>query len=248
MARLSWPTVAAVAGLAALAGCSGFNYRERPAWRAQAEEACLAQGFPRASPAVTPFREIDGPGICGLRHPFEVRGLAGGTVMLSSTETLDCDMIPRLDAWVTDTLQPAAQARFGEPVVAIKTMGAYNCRGINNEAGGTLSEHAFGNAIDIGAFVLQSGREINVMRQWRGGDEQEQAFLREAQAAACGLFTTTLAPGSNAFHYNHIHLDLAQHGWRTGQPRRVCKPALPRSVPAPPDAGDPWQQSAQSGD
>lgn len=246
MARFSWPVLTAAGGLAALAGCSGFDTRERPAWRDRAEEACLAQGFPRASPAVTPFREIDGPGICGLRHPFKVRGLAGGSVALSSTETLDCDMIPALDAWVSDHVQPATLARFGEPVAEIRTMRAYNCRGINNEAGGTLSEHAFGNAIDIGGFVLRSGREINVMRQWRGGDAQEQAFLREAQAGACGLFTTTLAPGSNVFHYNHIHLDLAQHGWRGGQPRRLCKPALPASVPAPAVMGDSLAQTTQA--
>ncbi|MBE7220545.1 MAG: extensin, partial [Caulobacteraceae bacterium] len=86
MARFSWPVLAAAGGLAALAGCSGFDTRERPAWRDRAEEACLAQGFPRASPAITAFREIDGPGICGLRHPFKVRGLAGGSVALSSTE------------------------------------------------------------------------------------------------------------------------------------------------------------------
>ena len=199
-------------GLAALSGCSGFDYRERPAWRTHAEEACLAHNLVHESAYIQPSREINGPGICGLHHPFKVRALADGTVMLNATETLDCSMIPALDSWITGVLQPAASARFGEPVAEIKTMGSYSCRGINNQSGANLSEHAFGNALDVGGFVLRSGREISVMRGWHGGDEQEQAFLREAQAGACGLFTTVLAPGSNVFHYNHIHMDLAVHG------------------------------------
>ena len=41
------------------------------------------------------------------------------------------------------------------------------------------------------------------------------------QATACDQFTTVLAPGSNAFHYNHIHVDLMRR--RNG--RRACQPA-----------------------
>jgi hypothetical protein len=40
------------------------------------------------------------------------------------------------------------------------------------------------------------------------------------QAAACDQFTTVLAPGSNAFHYNHIHVDLMHR--RNG--RHACNP------------------------
>lgn len=234
MARFRWPLVASAGMVAALSGCSGFDVLERPAWRTQAEETCLAENRVQESAWIQPGREIDGPGICGLHHPFKVRGLAAGTVAVTSTATLDCSMIPALDGWITQVLQPTAQARFGEPVVEIRTMGSYSCRGINNMSGANLSEHAFGNAIDIAAFVLQSGRELNVRRGWNGPDEQERAFLRDAHAGSCGFFTTVLGPGSNVFHYDHIHLDLAMHGNTSRGLRRICKPVPEQSQPAPP--------------
>ena len=143
-------------------------------------------------------------------------------------------MIAALDTWIKEVVQPAAQARFGEPVVRINSMGSYSCRGINNMSGANLSEHAFGNAIDIGGFVLASGRELNVMRGFNGADEQERAFLHEAHAGACGHFTTVLGPGYNVFHYNHFHLDLAMHGSTSRGPRRYCKPVPQSSLPEAP--------------
>ena len=177
---------------------------------------------------------MDGPGICGLTHPFKVTALAEGSVALNSTQTLDCPMIAALDRWVREVVQPAANARFGEPVVRINSMGSYSCRGINNMSGANLSEHAFGNAIDIGGFVLASGRELNIMRGFNGADEQERAFLHEAHAGACSYFTTVLGPGYNIFHYNHFHVDLAMHGSTSRGPRRYCKPVPQTNLPEPP--------------
>ena len=77
----------------------------------------------------------------------------------------------------------------------------------------TISEHAFGNALDIAAFVLADGHRITVKDGWQGSPE-EQGFLRDVQAAACDQFTTVLAPGSNQFHYDHIHVDLMRRGER----------------------------------
>ncbi len=222
-------------GLSALliAGCSRFDHAERPAWRNQAEEACLADHLVEANQYLQPARAIDGPGICGLNHPFKVYALAGGTVRLNSASILDCSMIPMLDAWIKNVLQPDAQARFGEPVVQINTMGTYSCRGINNMSGAKLSEHAFANAMDVGGFVLASGREISVMRGWKSVDIQEAGFVQDAHAGACTYFTTVLGPGSNIFHYNHVHMDLAMHGNTSRGPRRYCKPVPAAQVPAP---------------
>lgn len=233
MARL-FPLFVSV-GLCVLgvAGCSRFDRAERPAWRNQAEEACLARHLVEASPVLQPVAAIDGPGICGLNHPFKVYALAGGTVRLNSASILDCSMIPTLDEWIAKVVQPDAQARFGEPVVQIDTMGTYSCRGINNVSGASLSEHAFGNAMDVGGFVLASGREINVMRGWKGDDPQASAFLHDAHAGACDYFTTVLGPGANIFHYNHVHMDLAMHGNTSRGPRRYCKPVPDAQRPAP---------------
>jgi hypothetical protein len=50
---------------------------------------------------------------------------------------------------------------------------------------------------------------------------EEQGFLRDVQAAACAQFTTVLAPGSNVYHYDHIHVDLMRRASR----RSICEPA-----------------------
>ena len=43
-----------------------------------------------------------------------------------------------------------------------------------------------------------------------------------------------LGPGADVFHYNHIHLDLANHGSTDTGPRRICKPTpAPDLLPAP---------------
>jgi len=215
----------------ALAGCSNYEPPRRPAWRGQAEAACLAQRLIQTSVFIQPTREISGPGICGLTHPFKVGALLDGTVQFNSLVTLDCPMIAALNRWVSNAVQASAQSHFGVPVVEIESMGAYSCRAINNQPGGRLSEHAFGNALDIGGFRLADGREILIVRDWWRGDEQSQAFLRDVHAGACGEFTTVLGPGANIFHYNHIHVDLALHGNTSAGLRRVCRPE-PRE-PAP---------------
>ena len=108
---------------------------------------------------------------------------------------------------------------FGQPVVEIKQISAYSCRGMNGQVGAQISEHAFGNALDIAAFVLADGHRITVKGGWQGSPE-EQGFLRDVQASACDQFTTVLAPGSNQFHYDHIHVDLM----RRRAARRICNP------------------------
>jgi hypothetical protein len=35
-------------------------------------------------------------------------------------------------------------------------------------------------------------------------------FLREAHAAACRIFGTTLGPEANEAHRNHFHVDMAE--------------------------------------
>jgi hypothetical protein len=219
--------------LLALAGCSNFQRPQRAAWRGQAENACLAQKLIHLSDYVQPAREINGAATCGLNHPFKVTALQDGAVAFNSVTTLDCPMIAMLNAWIAEIVQPAAQARFGQAVVEINSMGSYACRSMNNQYGAQISEHAFGNALDIGGFRLADGREISLVRDWWHGDEQAHAFLADVHGGACSRFTTVLAPGSNAFHYNHIHVDLAMHGNTSTGPRRICKP-VPQLV-APPN-------------
>jgi len=214
---------------AALSSCSGPFRPQRPAWRTQAENVCLAEHRVQPSSYVQIAREVDGPGICGLTMPFKVTALQGGAVAFNSTATLDCSMVAELELWLADVVQPAAQARFGVSVAQINSMGSYSCRGMNGQRGAPLSEHSFGNAIDIGGFILADGRVVSVVRDWIRGDYAARAFLMDVHGGACQHFSTVLAPGSNPFHYNHIHVDLALHGRSGG---RICKPT-PHEIEAP---------------
>ncbi len=234
MARSVLPLTAATAFLAMLSGCGVLERPQRPAWRAQAENICLAQKQVRVSAYVQSAPAINGPSICGVDHPFKVTALMEGAVTLSGKQTYGCPMIAALDQWLAEVVQPIAMARFGQNVVELTSVGSFSCRPANNVPGARLSEHSFANATDIGGFRLADGRKIVIATDWPRGGDQEKAFLRETLAGACNIFTTVLGPGYNALHYNHFHLDLAQHGRASTGPRRICKPHPgPQLTPAP---------------
>lgn len=143
-----------------------------------------------------------------------------GPVAFKPAATLACPVVSALDRWIMESVQPAAMRWFNQPVVEIRQISAYSCRGMNGNPNARISEHAFGNALDISAFTLADGRRISVKSGWRGLPE-EQGFLRDIQGAACQLFNTVLAPGSNIYHYDHIHVDLM----RRASGRAICNPA-----------------------
>jgi Extensin-like protein C-terminus len=161
----------------------------------------LQESLPRLGPAQAPVAAL-------------------GPVAVKPAATLACPIVSALDRWLAESVQPAAQRWFGGRVVEIKQISAYSCRGMNGNPGAHISEHAFGNALDIAAFTLADGRRISVKDGWHGMPE-EQGFLRDVQAAACQQFNTVLAPGSNAYHHDHIHVDLM----RRASNRVVCEPS-----------------------
>src|SRR5215472_4549020 len=153
---------------------------------------------------------------------------SSGPVEVSPPATLACPIVAALDQWITTSVQPAAMRWFHQPVAEIKQISAYSCRGMNGDPSAHISEHAFGNALDIAEFDLADGHVIKVQYAWHGTPE-EQGFLHDVQLAACDQFATVLAPGANVYHYNHIHVDLM----RRASGRRICEPAaVPGDVAA----------------
>jgi Extensin-like protein C-terminus len=184
-------------------------------------------------PAPTPYTPAPPPGMSQPLPPLGpqraplVTGSAG-PVQLKPAATLACPIVSMLDQWITTSVQPAALKWFRQPVVEIKQISAYSCRGMNGNPNAHISEHAFGNALDIAEFTLADGHKISVQYGWRGTPE-EQGFLHDVQASACEDFTTVLAPGANVYHYNHIHVDLMRHY----NGRHICEPsAIPGEVVA----------------
>lgn len=232
--------IAIAACLGTLVGCGGggtFNSGQRAPWRGKTEQACLVSGAVRASPYVYSMTSIDGPGVCGLQRPLRVSGLSGGRVAVTPPATIGCPMTAGLDRWVKNSVQPAAYRYFGRPVVEIRQIASYGCRGRNGDRFGAISEHAFGNALDIAGFRLAGGAEITVVNGWRRGSPRERAFLQAAFAGACAEFYTVLGPGSDRHHYNHIHVDLLLTNTRSGH--HLCQPSPGSGVPVAEASGDP---------
>jgi len=177
---------------------------------------------PRTQPAYNPPR-YQTPPLGPARGPSTTAALPA---TLAPSATLACPLVSALDRWVSEGVQPAALHWFGSPVTSIHQIGGYSCRGMVGGSG--VSEHSFGNALDIAGFTLANGRKITVKDGWHGKPE-EQGFLHDVQLYACETFTTVLAPGYNVYHYDHIHVDLMHR--RPGY--RPCRPeAIPGEVAA----------------
>ncbi len=168
--------------------------------------------------APPPRQRYTPPALGPSRGPQTTGAILPATV--TPTATLSCPIVSALDRWVSEGVQPAALHWFGVQVTEIKQISAYSCRSMVGAGEHRISEHAFGNALDIAGFTLADGRKITVKNGWRGSPE-EQGFLHDVQLYACETFTTVLAPGYNIFHYDHIHVDLM----RRTSGRTPCRPA-----------------------
>lgn len=128
-----------------------------------------------------------------------------------------CPVAAGFALWLQRGVRPAAEELLGSPVARIEHLGAYSCRRLYGRDSGAWSEHATGNAIDIGGFVLEDGRRITVLGGWNGGEGDravaEAAFLRRVRDDACAIFGTVLSPDYNAAHADHFHLDQAARGF-----------------------------------
>jgi len=140
---------------------------------------------------------------CGVTNPVRVTSVDG--VTLSTPATLDCDTARALRRWVSEKAKPA----FGiAGITGLRVAAHYACRGRNNKKGARVSEHGRGKAIDISGFILSNGAEITVLQNYKSAKGKP---IRAAHQGACGIFGTTLGPGSDGYHETHIHFDTARH-------------------------------------
>ena len=138
---------------------------------------------------------------CSVPDAVLVTQVSG--VALSPPVTINCEEAKALSVWVKTGLQPA----FNNTILALNVVDSYVCRPRNNVRGNPVSVHGLGQAIDISAFVTNSGRTYTVAQSYN-------AQIRAAQKAGCGTFHTILGPGSDGYHENHIHFDVSPNGGR----------------------------------
>jgi hypothetical protein len=147
-------------------------------------------------------------GTCGIRAPVAVASLESGGVTFTEKAVVNCAVAGAMAGWMRDDVQPAARKLLGGEVTSLRIAASYDCRGRNRDPKAQLSEHAFGNAIDISAFKV-ADRGWVVVGSPKG--PMEAAFMNAIRKEACGPFTTVLGPGQ-AYHDEHFHFDLARRG------------------------------------
>lgn len=190
---------------------------------------------------VRPLPPIVGAGGCGGDDIVELESvvIAGGPrIRIEPAATMRCRLATAFAEWVRGELAPAG-AKSGAPLVRIDNFDSYSCRGRNRVLGAKLSEHGKANAIDIRAIARADGTVL------RPTDPNVGRGFREAmRTSACQRFTTVLGPGSDGYHEDHIHVDLAER--RSGY--RLCRWELRDPPPAPPPTPAPDVAAAPKGE
>jgi hypothetical protein len=152
--------------------------------------------------------------VCGA--PQVVLYLKGpGKIAYNVAPVVTCTMALALASF-EKILQTEARATFGSPVTRIDQLGTYACREMARYPG-WVSEHSYANAIDIGAFVLENGKTVEVLRDFDRGEgppaKPAGAFLRAVSRRANDedVFSHVLTPFFDSAHHNHFHLDLSRY-------------------------------------
>ena len=153
-------------------------------------------------------------GKCHVENPVNLRSVTvkQNTIDLPEAPLLNCKFALQFSKWLSESGAPILSAQLNSPVERISTGPGFECRGRNGDGTAKVSEHGYGNAVDISTFRLRNGKTLHV------GDS---TLLPGVRASACGYFTTVLGPGANAAHASHFHFDMGAHG-KSGN-YRICQ-------------------------
>jgi len=193
---------------------------------------------------------IHGPGSCGGDDLVRLEAIVlpdSKQVAVKPAAILRCTMAAAIADWVRSDMAPFAE-RLGTALSDLDNFDSFECRGRNRVSGAKLSEHGRANALDVRALKFANGQSLSLT------DRNAPRIQREAVLqSVCGRFTTVLGPGSDWYHEDHIHLDLAERrsGYRICQwnvydslpavapllPAERPEEAPPRDVAAKPEAG-----------
>jgi hypothetical protein len=165
-------------------------------------------GLPITFERLAPIRE----GACGLPSPVRLNGFESERapqLAFNPAPTTSCKMAQALKRWFDEIVQPKAKAYLHAAIVRMGTLSSYDCRSRYDDPMQRLSQHAYGNALDVAEFITAKGERIALADAWGAGDERAD-FLRDIHDGACKIFGTTLGPEANNAHKNHFHLDMTE--------------------------------------
>lgn len=192
------------------------------------------------APSVPP---IKGPGACGGDDLVRLEAVVlpdRRRVAVKPAAILRCRMATAVADWIRNDVSVLA-ASLDSAVSELDNFDSFSCRGRNRVAGAKLSEHGRANALDIRGIKLVNGRMLSLTDRNAARDVREKVL-----ASVCGRFTTVLGPGSDGYHEDHIHLDLAErrNGYRICQ-WQVYDPVVAAPLPAPrPEEAPPREEVA----
>ena len=184
--------------------------------------------------------DIKGAGGCGGEDLVRLEAVVlpdKRRVSVKPAAILRCAMASAIADWIRTDMAPLA-ASLGSTLSDLDNFDSFECRGRNRVVGARLSEHGRANALDIRAIKLANGRSISLT------DRNVPRETRESVLhSMCARFPTVLGPGSDWYHEDHIHIDLAQRRnnykicqWNVWDPLPQIAPLLPAERPeeAPP--------------
>lgn len=158
---------------------------------------------------------IGGAGGCGIAAPLLISSF--GAVKVNPPAKLNCNLALATYKWLTDKVQPLARKRYHSAVVSMRQLSSFSCRSRRGSGTSRISEHSFGNALDIASFTLANGKKISVLKDWSTtgalfGIGRDANFLFDVHKAACASYATVLSPRYNKAHANHFHMDMGRSG------------------------------------
>ena len=154
-----------------------------------------------------PEPPITGPGECTATDVVNVNAVllpGNQRVVFSPVVTLQCSMAEVVSHWIRDDVAPTLGS-LGMSLRGIETLELFGCRSFNGISGAKLSEHGHANALDVRSLKLANGTIIELTNATVSKSLREQ--LRQT---ACTRFSTVLGNGADAYHENHVHIDLMQ--------------------------------------
>jgi hypothetical protein len=190
---------------------------------AEQADACLSRLRAAGVEFDIPAMPVAANAACEIEAPVRLKSVRGHSradapLRLTEEPVLSCRFAERLAGWLGDLAVPLIVGRLSTEVKAVRTGPGYDCRNRNRAAGGKLSAHAVGQAVDISGFELANGKALRIKPD---GDDGMRAAVDALRTAACGWFTTVLGPGSDAAHTDHMHVDIMVHG--SSDRYRICQ-------------------------
>lgn len=142
---------------------------------------------------------------CKIDNPVSVSRLPND-VEVSPASLMECSFAEGLTRWVSDVVIPRTKEHFQSTLTKLLIGTSYQCR--DQRSGSKLSEHAFGNSVDVMGFEFDKRAPVAVKFQTEGSSEA--TFQSAIRKEACSIFKTVLGPGSDSDHDDHLHLDMRE--------------------------------------